>query len=52
MIENDPIAKYRKESAEEAKSMWWRQGLKDPTKPLNLSEVKNVQKYIDTGDKN
>lgn len=29
---------------------WWRKGLKDPTKPLNVNKIKNVKKYIETGD--
>lgn len=50
MIENDPVMKYKKESAKAAEKIWWRKGLKDPSKPLDLSKVKDTQKYIDTGD--
>ncbi len=49
MIAADPVAKHRKESAAKAKDLWWRQGLENPAKPLDLSKIKDTEKYIQTG---
>jgi hypothetical protein len=49
MCMEDPLYSKRVEAHETSKEIWWRKTLKDPTKPLPLSKVKDVQKYIETG---
>lgn len=48
MCNKDPVIKGRREGREEGKKCWWREG----GKPLDLSEIKSVDKYIATGQKN
>ena len=46
MQDADPIVKGRRKAREEGKKCWWR---KDG-KPLDLSKIKNTEKYIQTGE--
>lgn len=47
MCLEDPIGKARAEQVKHEKP-WWR---KNMDKPLNLSEIKDTKKYIETGEK-
>ena len=48
--EQDPIIKHRIDSKKNAKKEnWWRSNLKDPSKPLPLDKIKDVNKYITDG---
>lgn len=48
MCEADPVVKGRMDWKKEEKP-WWRAGM---DKPLKLSEIKDTEKYIMTGEKN
>jgi uncharacterized protein YbaR (Trm112 family) len=48
MCEADPVVKGRMDWKKEEKP-WWRAGM---DKPLKLSDIKDTEKYIMTGDKN
>jgi hypothetical protein len=49
MCDADPVIKHKKESAEQGKKMWWRANQKDKSKPIDLSKIKDVKKYIEHG---
>lgn len=45
---NDPFIKQRREEKKPENRPWWR---KDMEKPLDLTRIKDVNKYIETGEK-
>ena len=48
MCNEDRVVAAKRKGLEEGKKCWWREG----GKPLDLNSVKDVNKYIQTGDKN
>ena len=51
MCEKDPIISKRIEAKKEENRPWWRKYQDDPSKPINLKDIKNPEKYIETGEK-
>lgn len=50
MCLEDKLVQKRIEAHDKNKRPWWRENLVDPSKPLPLDKIKDVEKFIKTGD--